>query len=74
MIQQVSLLWIYNSVSIAIRIQSNTDTELEGGGVIAVINNLVADYRFTPCLGECGGGILLTNSGRGRADSSLSYE
>ena len=46
MIQQVSLLWIYNSVSIAIRIQSNTDTELEGGGVIAVINNLVANYAI----------------------------
>ncbi len=25
---------------------------------------LVANYRYAPCLGECGGGILLTNSRR----------
>jgi endonuclease YncB( thermonuclease family) len=24
----------------------------------------VANYRYAPCLGECGGGILLTNSRR----------
>lgn len=44
MTQQVSLLWIYNSVSIVREIQSNTILELEAGGVIAVISNLVADY------------------------------
>jgi hypothetical protein len=38
----------------------NISTPLPTKRERGLASNLVANYRYAPCLGECGGGILLT--------------